>query len=124
MVQRLGVAAALMRAPRLLVVDEPTNGLDPAGIRDMRTLVTRLAATGITVLLSSHNMLEVQEICQHVAIMRRGRVAFDGPISKLRELAQDVEYRLATNDDTRAGRAVPRSHRRRQCARRRRRHPL
>jgi ABC-2 type transport system ATP-binding protein len=102
MVQRLGVAAALMRAPRLLVVDEPTNGLDPAGIRDMRTLVARLAATGITVLLSSHNMLEVEEICQHVAIMRRGRVAFDGPMSELRELAQDVEYRLATNDDARA----------------------
>jgi ABC-2 type transport system ATP-binding protein len=102
MVQRLGVAAALMRAPRLLVVDEPTNGLDPAGIRDMRTLVTRLAATGITVLLSSHNMLEVEEICQNVAIMSRGRIAFDGPVSELRELAQDVEYRLATNDDARA----------------------
>src|SRR3954470_8606426 len=98
MVQRLGVAAALMRAPRLLVLDEPTNGLDPAGIRDMRRLVARLASTGITILLSSHNMLEVEEICQHVAIMRRGRVAFDGPISELRELAQDVEYRLATND--------------------------
>jgi ABC-2 type transport system ATP-binding protein len=102
MVQRLGVAAALMRSPRLLVVDEPTNGLDPAGIRDMRDLVARLAATGITVLLSSHNMLEVEEICQKVAIMRRGRIAFDGPISELRELAQDVEYRLSTNDDGRA----------------------
>lgn len=102
MVQRLGVAAALMRSPRLLVLDEPTNGLDPAGIRDMRALVARLAATGITILLSSHNMLEVEETCEHVAIMRRGRMAFDGPLSDLRGMAQDVEYRLATNDDARA----------------------
>jgi len=72
MVQRLGVAAALMRSPRLLVLDEPTNGLDPAGIRDMRRLIARLASTGITILLSSHNMLEVEETCEHVAIMRRG----------------------------------------------------
>ncbi|MBA2517027.1 MAG: ABC transporter ATP-binding protein [Solirubrobacterales bacterium] len=102
MVQRLGVAAALMRSPRLLVLDEPTNGLDPAGIRDMRALVARLAGTGITILLSSHNMLEVEQTCRHVAIMRQGRVAFDGPISDLRALARDVEYRLATSDDARA----------------------
>src|SRR3954447_7169616 len=102
MVQRLGVAAALMRSPRLLVLDEPTNGLDPAGIRDMRALIARLASTGITILLSSHNMLEVEEICRYVAIMRRGRIAFDGPMGELRALAQDVEYRLLTNDDARA----------------------
>ena len=102
MVQRLGVAAALMRSPRLLVLDEPTNGLDPAGIRDMRALIKRLASTGITILLSSHNMLEVEEVCDHVAIMRRGRLAFDGPMAELRALAQDVEYRLVTGDDTRA----------------------
>src|SRR3954454_6432567 len=105
MVQRLGVAASLMRSPRLLVLDEPTNGLDPAGIRDMRRLITRLASTGITILLSSHNMLEVEEICRHVAIMRRGRIAFDGPLAELRALAQDVEYRLVTNDDARAAEA-------------------
>src|SRR3954471_6513319 len=64
MVQRLGVAAALMRSPQLLVLDEPTNGLDPAGIRDMRALVRRLADTGITILLSSHNMLEVEQTCR------------------------------------------------------------
>jgi ABC-2 type transport system ATP-binding protein len=102
MVQRLGVAAALMRSPRLLVLDEPTNGLDPAGIRDMRALIARLASTGITILLSSHNMLEVEEICRYVAIMRRGRIAFDGSMSELRALARDVEYRLLTNDDARA----------------------
>jgi ABC-2 type transport system ATP-binding protein len=99
MVQRLGVAAALMRSPRLLVLDEPTNGLDPAGIRDMRALVRRLAESGITVLLSSHNMLEVEEVCRHVAIMRRGELAFDGSMDELRARADDVQYRLVTSDD-------------------------
>jgi ABC-2 type transport system ATP-binding protein len=99
MVQRLGVAAALMRSPRLLVLDEPTNGLDPAGIRDMRSLVRRLADGGITVLLSSHNMLEVDEICRDVAIMRSGRLAFDGSLDELRARAEEVQYRLVTSDD-------------------------
>jgi ABC-2 type transport system ATP-binding protein len=102
MVQRLGVAASLLRSPRLLVLDEPTNGLDPAGIRDMRTLVAGLAETGITILLSSHNMLEVEEVCGHVAIMRSGRIAFDGSMAELRAQAQEVEYRLVTADDLRA----------------------
>jgi ABC-2 type transport system ATP-binding protein len=99
MVQRLGVAAALMRSPRLLVLDEPTNGLDPAGIRDMRALVRRLADGGITILLSSHNMLEVEEICRHVAIMRRGQLAFEGSMTELRARAADVQYRLVSSDD-------------------------
>jgi ABC-2 type transport system ATP-binding protein len=99
MVQRLGVAAALMRSPRLLILDEPTNGLDPAGIRDMRALVRTLADGGITILLSSHNMLEVEEICRHVAIMRAGRLAFDGSLEELRARAEDVQYRLVTSDD-------------------------
>jgi ABC-2 type transport system ATP-binding protein len=98
MVQRLGVAAALMRSPRLLILDEPTNGLDPAGIRDMRTLIRRLADTGITILLSSHNMAEVEETCRHVAIMRRGKIAFEGSMQDLRARADAVEYRLVSND--------------------------
>src|SRR3954447_18554249 len=108
MVQRLGVAASLMRSPRLLVLDEPTNGLDPAGIRDMRALVRRLADNGITVLLSSHNMLEVEEICRHVAIMHRGRLAFDGSMEELRARAEDVEYHLVTSDDARAAEVAER----------------
>jgi len=100
--QRLGVAASLMREPRLLVLDEPANGLDPAGIRDMRALVKRLADTGLTVLLSSHHMDEVEEICDNVTIMRRGSVAFHGTISDLRSMAPDPGHELSTTDDSRA----------------------
>ncbi|MBZ5738887.1 ABC transporter ATP-binding protein [Nocardioides mangrovi] len=100
--QRLGVAASLIREPRLLVLDEPANGLDPAGIRDMRALVKRLADSGLTVLLSSHHMDEVEEICDNVTIMRRGEVAFHGAIAELRAQAPDPGYALATTDDARA----------------------
>jgi ABC-2 type transport system ATP-binding protein len=100
--QRLGVAASLLRQPQLLVLDEPANGLDPAGIRDMRALVKRLAHDGLTVLLSSHHMEEVEEICDNVTIMRRGSVAFHGGISELRSMAPDPGHLLATTDDDRA----------------------
>jgi ABC-2 type transport system ATP-binding protein len=100
--QRLGVAASLLREPRLLVLDEPANGLDPAGIRDMRALVNRLANSGLTVLLSSHDMDEVEEICDNVTIMKRGAVAFHGTIAKLRTMAPDPGHLLATTNDARA----------------------
>ncbi len=100
--QRLGVAASLMREPRLLVLDEPANGLDPAGIRDMRALVKRLAERGLTVLLSSHDMEEVEEICDNVTIMTRGTVAFHGTIAELRAMAPDPGHVLSTTDDERA----------------------
>ncbi len=76
--QRLGIAGALLRDPRLLLLDEPTTGLDPGGMRDMRRLIRRLAEGGITVLLSSHLMGEVEELCDRVAIVRRGRVVYEG----------------------------------------------
>jgi ABC-2 type transport system ATP-binding protein len=98
MVQRLGVAAALLRRPRLLVVDEPTNGLDPAGIREMRALIERLAGTGLTVLLSSHNMTEVAELCDRVAIMSRGRIVFQGTMADLEGQAEEPVYVLRTTD--------------------------
>ena len=100
--QRLGVAASLLREPRLLVLDEPANGLDPAGIRDMRALVKRLTSSGLTVLLSSHDMGEVEEICDNVTIMRRGAVAFHGTIAELRRMAPDPGHVLETTDDARA----------------------
>jgi ABC-2 type transport system ATP-binding protein len=102
MVQRLGVAASLLRDPRLLVVDEPANGLDPAGIRAMRALIKRLGESGLTVLLSSHDMAEVEEICDNVTIMHRGNVVFHGSISDLRDRAPEQGHRLSTDDDVRA----------------------
>jgi ABC-2 type transport system ATP-binding protein len=100
--QRLGVAASLLRDPRLLVLDEPANGLDPAGIRDMRALVKRLAASGLTVLLSSHDMDEVEEICDNVTIMKRGSVAYHGTIADLRRQAPPQAHLLTTSDDAAA----------------------
>jgi ABC-2 type transport system ATP-binding protein len=100
--QRLGVAASLLRDPKLLVLDEPANGLDPGGIRDMRALVKRLADSGLTVLLSSHDMVEVEEICDNVTIMARGKVAFHGTITDLRAMAPDPGHILSTSDDTKA----------------------
>src|SRR5262245_24492123 len=110
MVQRLGVAASLLRDPQLLIVDEPSNGLDPAGIRDMRALIKRLGDSGLTVLLSSHDMSEVEEICDNVTIMRRGSVVFHGGIAELREQAPEQGHRVSTDNDARAaeiGRSAP-----------------
>src|SRR5256885_363150 len=78
--QRLGIAASLLRQPKLLLLDEPTTGLDPAGMRDMRALVRRLADEGITVLLSSHLLNEVQGLCKRVALIRRGGIVYEGPL--------------------------------------------
>jgi ABC-2 type transport system ATP-binding protein len=84
MKQRLGVAAALLKDPRLVVLDEPTNGLDPAGMADMRLLVRRLGAAGCTVLLSSHLMTEVQELCDRVGVISGGRLVAESTVADLR----------------------------------------
>jgi ABC-2 type transport system ATP-binding protein len=99
--QRLGIAAALLRRPRLLMLDEPATGLDPAGMRDMRVLIRRLADEGITVLLSSHQLPEVQDLCDRVAIVDSGRVVYEGALSDLRRQG-GAGYRLHTTDDARA----------------------
>jgi ABC-2 type transport system ATP-binding protein len=99
--QRLGIAAALLRRPRLLILDEPATGLDPAGMRDMRLLIRRLADEGITVLLSSHQLPEVQELCDRVAIVDSGRVVYEGALADLRRQG-GAGYRLHTTDDARA----------------------
>jgi ABC-2 type transport system ATP-binding protein len=99
--QRLGIAAALLRRPRLMLLDEPATGLDPAGMRDMRLLVRRLADGGMTVVLSSHLLAEVEELCNRVAIVRRGRMAYEGTLAELRRTAGTV-YHLRTTDDDRA----------------------
>jgi ABC-2 type transport system ATP-binding protein len=99
--QRLGIAGALLRAPRLLLLDEPATGLDPAGMRDMRRLVRRLADEGMTVLLSSHLMNEVEELCDRVAIVRSGRVVHEGSLPELIATTAGG-YELRTTDDARA----------------------
>ncbi len=96
--QRLGIASALLRRPRLLLLDEPATGLDPGGMRDMRELIRDLAARGITVLLSSHLLVEVEELCNRVAIVRAGRTVYEGTLAGLRDRA-GVSYLLRTDDD-------------------------
>ena len=83
MKQRLGIAGALLGDPTLLILDEPTNGLDPAGIRDMRALVRSLAQDGPTVLISSHLLAEVQQVCDWLVVIEHGRLVFQGPTSRL-----------------------------------------
>jgi ABC-2 type transport system ATP-binding protein len=100
--QRLGIAASLLRNPRLLIVDEPTNGLDPGGIRDMRVLILRLASEGMTILLSSHLLAEVEELCSRVAIIRSGRIVYEGAIDDLRAQRTSNRYRLRSTDRERA----------------------
>ncbi|MEP7091457.1 MAG: ABC transporter ATP-binding protein [Nocardioidaceae bacterium] len=81
--QRLAIAATLLGSPRLLILDEPTNGLDPAGIRDIRTMIRSLGESGVTVLLSSHILAEVQQVCHSVTIIGGGRVLASGAVDDL-----------------------------------------
>jgi len=96
--QRLGLAAALLTLPLLLVLDEPVNGLDPAGKNHVHRVLTRLAGEGTAVVLSSHRMEDVESLCSEVTIINHGRVAFSGPIDKLRAESGDIAYRLVTSD--------------------------
>ena len=97
--QRLGIAAALLRQARLMVLDEPTIGLDPENARAVRELLADLAGRGIAVLLSSHNMAEVAELCQQVTIIRDGATVWEGTQAQLHEAAPTPAYRIRTSDD-------------------------
>jgi len=83
MKQRLGIAAALLPNPELLILDEPTNGLDPAGIVEMRGLIRSFANDGITVLVSSHLISEIEQVCDHIVMIRGGRLVHQGPVAEL-----------------------------------------
>ncbi|HVX45985.1 MAG TPA: ABC transporter ATP-binding protein [Mycobacteriales bacterium] len=96
--QRLGVAAALLMNPQLLVLDEPSNGLDPAGKRHIHAVLSRLAAEGTAVVLSSHRMDDLEALCSEVTILATGRVVFSGPLSKLAAENGELDYRLLTSD--------------------------
>jgi ABC-2 type transport system ATP-binding protein len=96
--QRLGLAAALLTRPRLLVLDEPANGLDPAGTRHVHRVLTRLAAHGTSVVLSSHRMDDLAALCSEVTILATGQVVFSGPLSELAADTDELDYRLRTSD--------------------------
>jgi ABC-2 type transport system ATP-binding protein len=81
--QRLGIAAALLTRPRLLILDEPTNGLDPAGVVEIRALLRRLANDGTSVFVSSHQLTELQHVCTHLVLLRDGKLVYQGPLDAL-----------------------------------------
>jgi ABC-2 type transport system ATP-binding protein len=103
--QRLGLASCLIRRPRLLVLDEPANGVDPSGIRFLRALLRRLADEGMTILLSSHLLAEVQEVCNRVAVINNGRIVHEGALADLAS-STGSSYRLQVTDAARAAVAL------------------
>lgn len=98
MKQRLGIAAAILHDPELIILDEPTNGLDPQGTREVRELIPELAAEGRTVVLCSHLLHEVEQVCDHVAIFQRGRVIAQGKTTELVGDRTELEIRLPEID--------------------------
>jgi ABC-2 type transport system ATP-binding protein len=104
MKQRLAIAATLLKDPQLLILDEPTNGLDPAGIREIRETIRALGESGVTVLLSSHILAEVQQVCTSATIIGNGRLLASGPVEEL--LGASTSYRLVVDDHDAARRAL------------------
>jgi ABC-2 type transport system ATP-binding protein len=98
--QRLAIAATLLKEPQLLLLDEPNNGLDPAGIREVRDLMRGLADGGVTVLLSSHILAEVEQVCDSVSIISRGRHVVTGPVSEVLAAAGSGDVRVRVAEDT------------------------
>jgi ABC-2 type transport system ATP-binding protein len=103
--QRLGIAAALLQPRELLVLDEPTNGLDPQGTREVRTLIQELAADDVTVLVSSHLLSEVEQVCTHVGVMHVGKLVAQGTIGELRR-TQQPRVTVETTDPAAAARTL------------------
>jgi ABC-2 type transport system ATP-binding protein len=98
MKQRLGIAAALLAGPELLILDEPTNGLDPAGIVEMRGLIRSFADDGMTVLVSSHLISEIEQVCDYVVMIRAGRIVHQGSVAEL-QAAQQPDVLVAPEHD-------------------------
>jgi ABC-2 type transport system ATP-binding protein len=96
MKQRLGIANALLQPRELLVLDEPTNGLDPQGTREVRNLIRSLSAEGITIFISSHLLVEIEQICTHLAVMSRGKIVAQGSIEEL-SASEILSLRLVTS---------------------------
>ena len=106
MKQRLGLAAALLHEPVLLILDEPTNGLDPAGMAEIRNLIRSLADEGITVFLSSHLLHEVEQVCDRVAVLKQGQVVAQGPVAGLIGGEQQTVVRLRVSSPAAAQTAL------------------
>src|SRR3954470_8697405 len=104
--QRVGLAAALLTRPRLLVLDEPANGLDPVGTRHVHRVLTGPAAQGTAVVLSSHRMDDLAALCSEVTLLAAGRVLFSGPIRELAGDTDELDYRLLTSDPAAARRVA------------------
>ncbi len=102
MKQRLGIAAALLTDPELVLLDEPTNGLDPAGVIEIRHLIQRLASLGKTIFLSSHILHEVQQVCNRVAILQHGNLVKQGQVNELLQRTQQIVVRLEGEEATHA----------------------
>lgn len=101
MKQRLGIAAALLPDPALLILDEPTNGLDPSGIVEIRALLARIGSSGRTVLVSSHLLSEIEAVCEHLVVIRFGELLYSGPIAGLlTSSGQHVDVRAEHDTDT------------------------
>lgn len=83
MKQRLAIASALLNNPEILILDEPTNGLDPQGIHQIREIIKRIASEGMTILLASHLLDEVEKVCSHVVVIRKGKMLYSGPVDEL-----------------------------------------
>jgi ABC-2 type transport system ATP-binding protein len=98
MKQRLAIASALLNDPEILILDEPTNGLDPQGIHQIREIITRIAATGTTILLASHLLDEVEKVCTHVVIIRKGEKLYSGPVDQMNASFGFFELK-ATNEE-------------------------
>lgn len=98
MKQRLAIASALLNDPIVLILDEPTNGLDPMGIAEIRTIIKRIAADGKTIILASHLLDEVQKVCSHFAILRKGNLVHSGPVDDVGRGEETVEV-FAYHDD-------------------------
>ena len=109
MKQRLAIASALLNDPIVLILDEPTNGLDPMGIAEIRGIIKRIAADGKTIILASHLLDEVQKVCSHFGILRRGNLVHCGPVDDVGKGEETVEV-LAYHDDLSAPQRRPRNH--------------
>jgi len=106
MKQRLGIAAALLTDPELVLLDEPTNGLDPAGVVEMRQIIQRLSALGKTIFISSHILYEIQHVCNRVAIVQKGNLVMQGNVGDLLRKSEQIEIRLMREDETLAAQKV------------------